>query len=575
MAFTLGSRGLPTPQLQGADYRIKGVGIHKRAYAKIQRVGGGVVGCAGSITSIESDVKKKHSELMSSEGGRLTPKPILESISISNDGGQDISDAMLFEADVKVKVYNKSDFDQIDQTFMTPRQRVNLIIGWVGSSSVTVKGEITGFNFTINQDLSYDVSLKVAGAADGVVDVDYMTLKDVGAQMVKDEESGKEVPSKDLITNLVGIASKISGQPSGGKAKKYNRSGVKLGLVNHQMQTTGFFSFFDSNKDNVLPYVSLGSFLNYINKNAASIQGLSAKKFDYSKFTLNKANDSNIKSANPLEVIFGWSCNYGSNANYSDLKDGADTIDNIYISIPLLQKMMSDLQNPPGKEESPKRISTPMFLKKVFNKIKELSGGYLTMFLYNDPDIVDGDKGKFLILNKGTAAKSTAMTTINLANGFNNGIRDCSLTSNLDSELISMATAAAMDGEGAPQLNKVFGGCYPEGKEPENTTTADLKKALENLGDNISDDDITGAQQALKAYVKSQNKQYNPNISYGLECELTCDGYSGPKYGDAFTVDRLPKRLKDNAYFIVTKLGQDFSAGDWTTKISGLMMIDA
>ena len=415
MAFTLGSRGLPTPQLQGADYRIKGVGIHKRAYAKIKRVGGGVVGCAGSITSIESDVKKKHSELMSSEGGRLTPKPILESISISNDGGQDISDAMLFEADVKVKVYNKSDFDQIDQTFMTPRQRVNLIIGWVGSSSVTVKGEITGFNFTINQDLSYDVSLKVAGAADGVVDVD--------SQMVKDEESGKEVPSKDLITNLVGIASKISGQPSGGKAKKYNRSGVKLGLVNHQMQTTGFFSFFDSNKDNVLPYVSLGSFLNYINKNAASIQGLSAKKFDYSKFTLNKANDSNIKSANPLEVIFGWSCNYGSNANYSDLKDGADTIDNIYISIPLMQKMMSDLQNPPGKEESPKRISTPMFLKKVFNKVKELSGGYLTMFLYNDPDIVDGDKGKFLILNKGTAAKSTAMTTINLANGFNNGIK--------------------------------------------------------------------------------------------------------------------------------------------------------
>ena len=39
MAFTLGSRGLPTPQLQGADYRIKGVGIHKRAYAKIKRVG--------------------------------------------------------------------------------------------------------------------------------------------------------------------------------------------------------------------------------------------------------------------------------------------------------------------------------------------------------------------------------------------------------------------------------------------------------------------------------------------------------------------------------------------------------
>ena len=104
----------------------------------------------------------------------------------------------------------------------------------------------------------------------------------------------------------------------------------------------------------------------------------------------------------------------------------------------------------------------------------------------------------------------------------------------------------------------------------------DVVKALENLGDNISDDDITGAQQALKAYVKSQNKQYNPNISYGLECELTCDGYTSPKYGDAFTVDRLPARLKSsNIYFAVTKIGQNFSGGDWTTNVTGLMMIGA
>ena len=67
----------------------------------------------------------------------------------------------------------------------------------------------------------------------------------------------------------------------------------------------------------------------------------------------------------------------------------------------------------------------------------------------------------------------------------------------------------------------------------------------------------------------------NPNISYGLECELTCDGYNKPKYGDAFTVDRLPSRMRENAYFIVTKIGQEFGGGDWTTKLSGLMMIDA
>ena len=48
---------------------------------------------------------KVHSNLLSSEGGRLTPRPVLESVSMANDGGQDISDAMLFELSVSCKVY--------------------------------------------------------------------------------------------------------------------------------------------------------------------------------------------------------------------------------------------------------------------------------------------------------------------------------------------------------------------------------------------------------------------------------------------------------------------------------------
>ncbi len=577
MSFQLGSRALPSPSQEMLTGGGTGVGIHKRAYAKITQIGGGLVSCAGSITSIESDVQKKHSEMLSSDGGRLAPKPVLESLSISNDGGQDISDAMLFEASVSCKVYNSSDFDKIEKTFMTPRQRVEITIGWVGGTSKKVKGEITGFNFTINADLSYDVSLKVAGAADGVVDVDYMTLKGVGKELVKDPESGKEVPSTDLVTNLVGIASKLTGKPAGGKAQV--RSGgagaPNIALVNHQMQATGFLSFFDSNSDNVLPYVRFDEFIDYVNKNSKGIAGTDAKKFDYSQITIKELNDSLIKSANPLELIFGWSPKYGPNADYSALTSGSNPLAGIWICIPVMQKIMHDLKNPPGKEGSPKRIATSTFLKKLFGKINELSGGYLTLFLYNDPDNC-GDKGKFLILNKGTAAKKKDVTKISLAKGFGNGIRDCSLTSNLDSDLIALATAAAMDGEGSPQLDAVFGGCYPESiGDGDNDIEADLTKALESLGDNISEDDITGATQALKSYVKNQNKKYNPNISYGLECELTCDGYNKPKYGDAFTVDRLPSRMRENAYFIVTKIGQEFGGGDWTTKLSGLMMIDA
>ena len=46
------------------------------------------------------------------------------------------------------------------------------------------------------------------------------------------------------------------------------------------------------------------------------------------------------------------------------------------------------------------------------------------------------------------AAKKTTSRTEISVNGYEKGVRDISLTSNLDSELIGIATAAAMDGEG-------------------------------------------------------------------------------------------------------------------------------
>ena len=60
-------------QLENSGY------VHKRAYCKISRVSGGKASCVGGITSIESNVQVTHSELMGTEGGRLTPAPVLES----------------------------------------------------------------------------------------------------------------------------------------------------------------------------------------------------------------------------------------------------------------------------------------------------------------------------------------------------------------------------------------------------------------------------------------------------------------------------------------------------------------
>ena len=95
MAFSLGGNTLPSPiQQMEANKPVKGVGLHKRAYASIQisdyksLVKNGS-DCKCDITKIESQVTGSFSQMFSVEGGttggRLAPKPSIECISVSND----------------------------------------------------------------------------------------------------------------------------------------------------------------------------------------------------------------------------------------------------------------------------------------------------------------------------------------------------------------------------------------------------------------------------------------------------------------------------------------------------------
>ena len=116
---------------------ILGVGVHKRAYAKLEISDQTQFVTCGSNYSIESSVKGTHKNIdvfRKSDSGRIAPKPSLDSISVSNDGGQDMSDAMLFQADITLKVYNEDDFNKVDTAFMTPRRKVKITIGYVGGS---------------------------------------------------------------------------------------------------------------------------------------------------------------------------------------------------------------------------------------------------------------------------------------------------------------------------------------------------------------------------------------------------------------------------------------------------------
>ena len=566
----LGSQKLTPPTLQKHTR-----GVHKRAYAQIILKGGGKASCAGSIKSIESNVQKTHSALMGREAGRLTPEPVLESFEMANDGGQDASDAMLFEATTKVKVFSLQDLSNMENSFLVPGQRIEIKLGYAGGISDTIEAEIVGYDFTINQDSSFDVTIKAGGKLDGVVSADFFTLSTSTPIDYTDEESGKTITPSDILGNIIGESSqKLKGlSPSDGRAKKNG----PFAICNHQMEeNTSWFS-----NDSQVSYVAASYIIDSINANINPKLKIKNPLFTYDKLFVESTKQtfpSEIKSADPLSILISGNGTYGSKAQFDISAEGSSLLGKIYISIPAISKIQNDLTMPPGSD-SKKSVATVDYLKKIFGLVDVCTGGYVRPYIYSDPNSAETGEGEqMLILNKGSDFEpSGSPTLLQVLNGYDNGIRSYNVSTNMDSEMMAMALHAAQTGKGGDNLKGLYPGCF-DTLEPENQTAANykenLKEVMETLGDNIGMEEITTAKQSLKAYVESISNKTQPIIKYNLEVSFQCDGYFGARYADAFTIDRLPKSLKDaKAYFIVSKIGQNFSNGDWVTDITGIMML--
>jgi len=566
----LGSKQLTPPTRQEHTR-----GVHKRAYAQISLKGGGKASCSGAITSIESNVQKTHSALMSTEGGRLTPQPVLESFEMANDGGQDASDAMLFEASAKVKVFSLDDLNDMENSFLIPGQRITIKLGYAGGTSDTIDAEIVGYDFTINQDSSFDVTIKAGGKLDGVVSADFFTLSSSAPIEYTDDESGKTITPSDILGNIIGESSqKLKGlSPSDGRAKKNG----PFAICNHQMEeNTSWFS-----NDSQISYVAASYIIDSINKNINPELKIKNPLFTYDKLFVESSKQtfpSEIKSADPLSILISGNGTYGSKAQFDISAEGSSLLGKIYISIPAIAKIQNDLTMPPGSD-SKKSVATVDYLKKIFALVDVCTGGYVRPYIYSDPNSAETAKGEqMLILNKGSDFEpSGSPTELKVLNGYKNGVRSYNVSTNMDSEMMAMALHAAQTGKGGDNLKNLYPGCF-DTLEPEAAAVVDykenLKEVMETLGDNIGMEEITTAKQSLKAYVESISKKTQPIIKYNLEVSFQCDGYFGARYADAFTIDRLPKSLKAaKAYFIVSKIGQNFSNGDWVTDITGIMML--
>jgi len=98
----------------------------------------------------------------------------------------------------------------------------------------------------------------------------------------------------------------------------------------------------------------------------------------------------------------------------------------------------------------------------------------------------------------------------------------------------------------------------------------DIAKYVKDIGTAPPTPDVTeGLKAALAAYKQHMDDQLEVNDynMYPINMSCTMEGVDGIWFGNIVTTNWLPKRYQDSIVFMVTKVTQRVSDGDWTTEL--------
>lgn len=607
--FKQGSLKFPSNQLENGYSASKPLATHKRAYFSIA-ITDHIGDTKSPITAafqggpkIGTQSGTTYKDIIGSEGSRVAPKIALESLSIYNDGGQDISDAVLFSAEIKIKIYSLDDFNTIEKYYCLPGQYINITFGWINGESKTIGAAISGFDFSINQDGSFDLTLKGTGMMDGILGKDETELlvnPGVKLTTTGEGDSKKEITPTNIVQWIAGLHQTAFGvdfeAPDGKAVVKGNYA-----TANHQQERGGFWSFdWASSNDNNVGYVNFFEIVELLNQNIKAGDNPTKGLYSIEKLTTPPALDEWYKSPNPPEVLLSWASGttkYGDNADFSAIGPQGNLCKDIWLSIPALTKIYENLlpkEKSPTEDDidktdvpKPTGVPTHKFLQKVFGMIKTNTAGLIQPFTFIDPNKNDG---KIYVLNKRDCFPDTAPKgdTITVLNSSDKAIREINLTSNLDADFIAMAANAGRTGENSAVVRSYFGSAYEtsaktaaenksKGSSDSVSPAENIKACMEAIGDGYTNEELQAARSALVKYIRSKGDGKTHQTSgspYALNLSFKADGFIGARFGQAFSVDRLPARLANGkVYFMVTKIGHEISNGDWTTEITGVMML--
>ena len=329
-------------------------------------------------------------DMYTDEGGSRKPKPVLTSVKILNQGGQDYTEAAIYEIEASFKVYTLNDLEEVEKTFFIIGAEMVVNFGWglhpkdkKGITKDTITSNIYNFSFSIENDGSYNCNVKAISAA-------ALFSKSMGGVVTAAPESDADTSVPDTKTDIISqlireykntFGIDDDGDPSDGDAKDgkilkmqskgVNTNGVKLDLYTGNIEDgTPWYNIFSG--DSVyFSYIRLGSLIEYLNKYFESELDKSIKFTFAPNAAGGYPNITGFASADPFKfVLDGDMTKYNDDGPKLDwsgiLKyDPPNRLENIIISIEMIQKFYNELStdNDSSATISPKVTN---LLNKIF-----------------------------------------------------------------------------------------------------------------------------------------------------------------------------------------------------------------
>lgn len=523
--------------------------------------------------------------LKSGDNSSYLPKPVLNSVKVSNTGDF----GSIRKCEISFTVFSLNDLNLM-QPFFDMGADIKVNYGWSVPSNAAGKegrfqGKVYNFSYQLNNLGGFDCVSHSMGSGINIV----------GGNITAPKDSKGET-YEDAIGNQRYATSIISKIKRDVKESVWCVNDVNLDVGIGQIQYPTTWTQDSASEQGTKYYVSLERIVALINDLLVEAGGEKFKKLRLrcdSEVTRGvMPTDTNILcSANPKECLFPGYCAYNIGSvnsivplSYSapkqDFMFGAydseflkGDLSKTMLSVEYLDAIFIEMGKEMVKQQKSQNLTISEFLKKLFHNIYLNSGERFQLSLVSNPkqqneiwvvdiNYVPKDRSKKIY-------EITAITQDSIC-------RSVSMQSKVPNEsavTAFIANTSALTGQRGDVISNVVGqaGTKPSNTQKFKDQLGYAKSAVHETG--LTDTNVNELRSALKQARISNTEKSTTGVEalpFPIDLSFTLDGVSGIYFGNTVTCNYLPdayKKANPRIAFTITQVEDIIQNNDWITNL--------